>query len=375
MRIVERGTVFRSEPDTDHQSCAFAQVAVLPSGRWVCSCRAAPTKGGNEDQHVLLSRSDDQGASWSPPVDPFTPLPAIDGRPGRFRSFGLTPLGGDQVLGVLSWVDYSDPALPFFNEETEGLLDTRIFLTRSSDGGETWGAPELMATSPFNCPTPTTGPVLVMANGDWAVQVELNKHYYDTSPWVHASVLLFSPDEGRTWPRHAVVSRDPENRVFYWDQRPQVLADGLILDVFWTYDTATDVYLNIHARSSSDSGASWTEIWDTGLPGQPGPPVSLPDGRAAMVYVDRTGAPAIRCRVSADGGRSWPDETQLSIYESALPNQIEVKSEMADAWSEMAKYSVGLPATAGLSDGRFLVVYYAGEETDSTNVDWAVVEA
>ena len=46
---------------------------------------------------------------------------------------------------------------------------------------------------------------------------------------------------------------------------------------------------------------------------------------------------------------------------------------MADAWSEMAMFSVGLPATAALPSGDVLVVYYAGPETDRTNVEWARV--
>lgn len=35
---------------------------------------------------------------------------------------------------------------------------------------------------------------------------------------------------GRTWSRHSVVTRDP--RIFYWDQRPQVMPDGDFLAVY-----------------------------------------------------------------------------------------------------------------------------------------------
>ena len=83
-------------------------------------------------------------------------------------------------------------------------------------------------------------------DGERVCQFETNKPYYDTTPWVHQSVLMFSRDAGRTWPRHTVVTRDP--RIFYWDQRPQVLPDGRILDLFWTYGNAAAAYLNIHAR-------------------------------------------------------------------------------------------------------------------------------
>lgn len=370
MRLLNQGIVFASEAGTDRQSCAFPQVAVLPGGRWLVSCRAARTKGGNEGQHVMLACSDDEGQSWRLKAMPFQ-APALDGRPGQFRAAGLTALGGRRVLATLYWVDYSNPALPFFNEQTEGLLDSRIVFTESTDGGESWGPAGLMDTSPFNGPTPITGPVLLLPDGERVCQFETNKPYHDTTKWVHRSVLMFSRDGGRTWPRHSVVTCDP--RLFYWDQRPQVLPDGCLLDLFWTYDNQTATYLNIHARESADGGRSWSALWDTGVPGQPAPAIPLRGGRLALVYVDRTGAPAIRCRLSDDRGRTWPADSTFSLYESALPTQTVRKDGMADAWSEMGKFSVGLPATAALPNGDLLVVYYAGPATDRTDVRWVRV--
>lgn len=133
-------------------------------------------------------------------------------------------------------------------------------------------------------------------------QFELNKRYGDTRPWVHKPVLAFSRDRGVTWCEFAVPAHDPGNRLFFWDQRPAVLPGGTILDPFWTWDTVGAAYLTIHACESRDSGRTWSPPWDTGLAGQPAPPVGLIDGRIVMVYVDRASAPAIRFRVSGDGG-------------------------------------------------------------------------
>jgi hypothetical protein len=368
LNIVAKGIVVRGETGTGRQSCAFPQVAVLPTGRWLVSCRAGPTKGGNAGQHVLFSFSDDEGLTWGAPAALFVP-PPVAGRPGLFRTLAFTALGGSRVLATFSWVDHSDPSLPFFNEQTEGLLDSRILFAESADGGGTWSPPRLMDTSPFNVPTPTTGPVLRLPDGELICQFETNKAYYDTTPWVHSSVLMFSRDGGLTWPRHSIVTRHPT--IFYWDQRPQVLSGGRIFDLFWTYDNQTACYLNIHACESRDAGQTWSELWDTGVPGQPAPVVELPDGRLLMVYVDRTTATAIRARFSRDGGRTWTSDTQFSIYESKLATQTRTKAAMADAWSEMGKFSVGLPATAVLPGGDVLVVYYAGPETDRTDVEWA----
>jgi hypothetical protein len=334
--------------------------------------RSSPKKTDSFPQKVLLTWSDDEGAKWADPVEPFSP-PVLDGKPGIFRGGYLTPLGGERVLAVLYWVDASDYSLPFFNEETEGILPSRLFLALSDDEGRTWSEPWLLDTSPYDMETPITGPVLVLPDGEWALQFETNNSYYDSSVWRHSSVLMFSRDEGQSWPEHVRVTDDPDARIFYWDQRPGLLSDGTILDVFWTFDRKEAVYLNIHARHSKDNGRTWSKLWDLGIPGQPAAPVQVADGRIVMPYVDRERTPVIKLRTSSDGACSWPDDTELILDDSADRPQQVGKSSMQDAWSEMAEFSVGLPQTALLPDGDVLVVYYGGPETDHTAVRWVRV--
>ncbi|MCE5239221.1 glycoside hydrolase [bacterium] len=367
MTIADRGIVARSS--AERPSLAFPSICVLPGGRWLCGFRAAPTKAGMAGQQAMLCRSDDEGRTWTEPAAPFAP-PDIRGCPGLFRALCCTATGGDGVVALVYWVDYSDPERPFFNEETEGLLGSRLWLARSPDRGATWSELELIDTAPYDMPTPPTGPVLVLADGRWALQCELNKPYLDRAPWRHSSVLMFSSDRGRTWPEHLRVTDDPDRRVFYWDQRPGVLADGTLLDLFWTYDRCAGAYLNIHACQSRDHGRTWGELWDTGVPGQPAQPVSLPDGRLLMAYVDRRGAPTIKARTSRDGGRTWPPDTETIICEPRLDRQSADRTTMQEAWEEMYGFSLGLPATAALPDGDVLVVYYSGSAADETDIEW-----
>lgn len=370
--VIAEGTVYAGAPDAGDQSCCWPGIAVLPGGRWLCGFRAAPLKNGTRDQKVCLCSSDDDGSNWTMPIEPFI-APDIAGRTGFFRGCYLTALGGDSVLIALYWVERVDPSLPFFNEETEGLLDSRIFLARSEDAGATWSAPWLIETPPYDNPTPVTGPVLSLPDGELACQFETNKTYYDTTPWQHASVLSFSRDGGQNWTDCSVVATDPVRRFFYWDQRPNVLADGTLLDVFWTYDNQLAAYLNIHACESLDNGRTWSAPWDIGVPGQPTQPVSLFDGRIAMAYVDRTGAPVIKLRTSADRGRSWPESSEIVLARAEVPNQTTARNRMQDAWSEMGKFSLGLPNIARLPAGEVLVVYYTGPTTDHTAIKWVRV--
>ena len=313
LSVKDSDIAIESEPHSSHSSCAFPGICVLPSGRWLVSCRAAPEKLPTRGQHVLLSHSDDEGATWSVPFAPFSPL-EVNNKPGLFRSASLTALGGDEIIAVLCWVDHSDADADFFNEETQGLLDTRIFLSRSRDGGISWSTPRLIDTTPYNVPTPLTGPILLLPNGEWMLQFELNKPYYDESEWQHSSIVMLSRDQGITWPEHAVSSHDPANKIFYWDQRPGNAPDGKMLDLFWTYDNAEAKYLNIHARESLDNGRTWSEIWDTGVPGQPAPPQFLKDGRIAMVYVDIEAQPMIKMRLSEYGVKSCPSQSEVTLF-------------------------------------------------------------
>lgn len=372
MRIEHSGIVFTGAPGGDRQSATFPIPCVGRTGRWFCTFRAAPSKGRCAGQRVLLTWSDDRGVSWTEPFEPFGSA-QVDGRPGLTRVGGLTALDDERLFAVVNWVDFSDPEAPYFNEDTEGLLDSRIFTTHSEDGGRTWSPLLLMDTSPYRMPTPLTGPVLQLPGGELACQFELNKHYNDPEPWRHASVIMFSADGGRTWPRHTVVTQDPANRIFYWDQRAAVLPDGRILDLFWTFDRERATYRNIHARESIDGGRSWSPLWDTGVPGQPAPVFPLSDGSLAMAYVDRTDAPAIRITRSTDGGHGWSDDESLTVYQATGASQNWDKSSMQDAWSEMYLFSVGLPSTAPLDGGGALLVYYAGPETDVTSIRWATI--
>lgn len=360
------------QPGTDAQSCIAPAVCALPGGRWVACYRAARTKLETL-QRVLITWSDDEGTNWSNPRAPFADR-VVNGKRGQFRAMACTALGGRRLVATLWWVDASDPSKPFFNPATEGILDSHVFLATSDDGGEHWSEPWPADVSPFDrFPVAPVGPVLLMPNGGWACPVEVNKPYAGSNEIRPTSVMKFSRDDGKTWHDAIRPAHEPEGRVYYWDQRPAVLADGSVLDAFWTYDTRTAQYLSIHAAHSLDSGRTWSPPWDTGLPGQPAPPRSLADGRIALVYVDRTTTPAIKLRVSGDGGRTWPEETELVLHRPQMGSQTRAKQSLQDTWSEFQKYSVGLPDTCSLPGGDLLVAYYTGPHADQTNIEWARV--
>src|ERR1051326_382308 len=259
LKIVGAGAVAPSQPGTEQQNRMAAWCCALPTGRWLVSYRAARDKN-NTLQCVLLTWSDDEGKTWRKPFAPFADR-KVAGKLGQFRAMGCTALGGQRLVAALWWVDASEPHKPFFNEKTEGIFDSYLFLARSEDGGASWSEPQQVDTGAFaKFPCPMTGPILVLPNGEWVAQFEPNRPYEDGTVKHHyMPAFLFSRDAGKTWSGAVQPNVDPQHVICYGDQRPSVLDDGTLIDFLWTFHTATGKFLNIHVASSRDGGRTRSE--------------------------------------------------------------------------------------------------------------------
>jgi hypothetical protein len=367
MRIIGRGIIPKS-PDNIHlRSNTFPSIEKLPSGRWLAAFKAAEIKGDCPFQHAVITWSDDEGVNWQEPFEPVR-MPDIDGVPGLSRIAYFVSLGGSRVMMVTNWMDASDMSLPYYNPENESLKDTRIFVSFSENEGESWSVPELMLIPDVHGPVPLTGPPLRLNDGTLICQFEINKYDWDASPWIHRSAMVFSYDGGRTWRDTVLVTE--EKNMYYWDQRPNVLSDGIsLVDFFWTLDGRKEAYINIHARQSNDGGKSWGALYDTGIYGQPGQPIDLGDGRLATISIDRSSSPVITVRTSRDFGHTYDEG--LVVYErDKLERQDSRDISMNDAWAEMSAFSVGHPALLKLTDSEMLAYYYAGDHTDRTSIEF-----
>jgi len=88
---------------------------------------------GTSANNVVISKSTDSGKSWSP-------LRAIDQTPGPHAFNQTVQVAGDGTVAVL----YYD----FRNNTPDPGLPTDVWLTQSTDGGETWA--EQHVTGPFD---------------------------------------------------------------------------------------------------------------------------------------------------------------------------------------------------------------------------------
>lgn len=370
MRIVDGGVVAKGHLGTARASNAFSNILALPDGKLLITFQrdcAKDTATGN----VFVSRSTDEGKTWSEPVAPFDGT--LDGIAGSLKIMNISALGANRLMAVLMWIDRTDPKAPLFNPVTEGLLPVRNILAESRDDGESWTALGVADTAPF-AQAGTTGAVRRVTDGVLAAFYETNKTYEDTSAWHHQAVAKFSYDEGKTWPDHAVVAADPTGRVFYCDQRNTVLRDNVLLTMLWTFDREKEADLPIHCTRSDDGGRTWREPADTGIVGQVACPVALGDGRVFISYVDRFDTRSIRACLSDDEGASWEAAPEIVLWEREPGGDSDRHGDgMADYLQSMLEWSFGLPSCTVAPNGDVFVTYYAGTPK-TQSVYWARVK-
>ena len=363
--IAQQIVVFDGSNSVDKCSATFQDVTVLPSGRILVSWRGGPQKGPiNKGENGYLCISDDNGKTWSEPRAPFGTL-KIDGGEGRARGIQLLSLGDNKIFGVMPLVEEIGEDLPYFNEKTEAIKNTQLYVFFSEDGGETFSQPQRieMKSKYRGLSCVLTSPPLLLKDGRIMVNFEVYKTYYDEGPFSHHAACIYSEDGGKTWGEEVTISEAGD--IYPWDHRMGEMEEGHLVDYIWTFDRRINDYLNIHMTESFDGGYTWSELIDIGLPGQAGNPVQLPDGRVALPYFDRTGVPTLKLAFSSDSGKTFGEP--MEVYRHEAPKAEHAKSAYAEAWDEMGKYTAGHCFQTLSLDGNLLIVNYAGPETHKTN--------
>ncbi len=366
MRIAGTGVLNATSPRSHRAFNTFPSVVTLPDGKLLASYRVGTSKDCDDEQ-VELRESDSFGLTWSAPRSVF-PSYTENGHTFSLKMVYFTLLRDGKILAAGMAVDRTAfPGKPLFNEN-QGCLPMRILISASSDGGVTWAPWRVVDTPEDIGPPSLTSPMLLLADGRLAMSLESNKHYLDTSQWLQKVIYLYSSDSGQTWGNPVVVARDPTGRIFNWDQRAGVTADGTIVTFTWVYDSADSVYRNIWRRSSPDGGATWTEPEDIGFADQASCPAILPDGRIVLAWVDRFGSQSIRARMAAGIGEPFDATSEVVLYDSQTA--VQGNTGLSQTLDEMSRWSYGLPFACALPDGNVLIVYYAGSP-QGTSVHWA----
>lgn len=349
MRIVDAGVISQSAPGASRAVYTFPALLACRDGTLLLTCR----RGSNKDcadEWVELYRSTDGGRNWRRMASDF-PAARVDGVASSFRVAYLTEIDTGHLLAASMWIDRERyPGSPLFNPRTEGCLPMGVFLADSFDGGRSWSAWRQVNLPADIGPPSLTNPLVKLKDGGLLLSVETNKHYDDESQWYQRAVTLRSYDDGQSWDGPTDAGYDRSGRVFHWDQRVGVTADGHLVSFAWVYDTEAGTYCNIRRRLSADSGRTWSAAQDIGIADQAGHPAMLSDGRIVLAWVDRFGSGSIRARAAAHAGADFDPFSEVTIYERDKSDR------------HRSVWSYGLPYAETLGDGDVMVVYYAGDQ-------------
>jgi hypothetical protein len=276
-----------------------------------------------------------------------TPEPAETDAADLAAEASMPPLDDPNVLVAVG----ASPALL--------VPEAQAWLRISPDSGRSW-------RRAFKLPMyklaslSGNGSFMRRADGMWLVALTAASH----DGWFRRPVLYGSLD-GVSWIFLSFITppvRDDEvdapltgNPRFgahrYMYPRPIQLRDGRILvSVRCQRDPTSVLWTEVY--ESHDGGRTFSFLARVNDWGAPGDLVEMQDGRIACVYGYRAPPYGIRCRLSADGGRTWGRETILR--------------------DDGGSWDLGYPRVIEHEPGRLLTVYYINCADDPIQMDGGV---
>ena len=271
---------------------------------------------------ILAMTSRDSGATWTTPV-----IAASDPVNDVRTNNGMLRLANGTIL------------LPVI-EEKEGAGQTFTvvgsYVTRSSDGGQTW-SPLTAIANPSNYDWFFSyGTIVVRADGALLMPgygQHSGTHFWD-------ALLMISTDKGMTWTLQGVIAAGTSSLVY---SETAIVYQGATLVAAARENNALSLWLT----TSTDDGKTWKS------PGKLGWGVSpvfltLSDGRILFSYTIRADVPGVYARIlhfDAKGAVDIPGMQKTADYPFATTGT----------------YAVGLgyPAPVEFQPGRVFVNYYS----------------
>ena len=323
------------EPHVHH----MASLARLPRGRLVLSfSRIRGTRRLNNGA-LVVSRSDDDGATWTTPE-------ALYAKSGWdcLNMGGLMPFGDQRLLLALGRLQI-DPSLP----GDEPCTGWHLATSASSDGGKTWApvAPEVRLypgwTELYGASNPhqlADGRHMLAAIGTTGRDVG----------W--RAGVTFTADLGATCSPPVIVAEHP--KLGFGDMDIVRLADGRFLAVARVFGGHPSVFAH-----SVDDGRTWSEPRSTDFAGANIKLHRLRSGAVLCAYRDERGnRSAVACSVSEDAGETWRRVGWLAAPSPGAPPK-------ADG------VRCGYPDIVPI-DGRQLacVLHPAADATGSVDLRW-----
>jgi hypothetical protein len=282
---------------------SFPATVRLSSGELLVAFRSGSAHVSS-DGKIMLSRSSDNGVTWSTSV--IYDDPSIDDR----LSLGMTLLANGTIL------------IPFVTLEG---TDFEAFIYKSVDNGHNWEV--------ISVPDPTDLSASIVADIiPYGQLIELpdGTLYMPAYSNNEKSFLLQSTNGGTTWSFKSYIL-DSGGGIFLNETSVLRLSATDYLAV--GRGTSNQIY----QMNSTDGGNTWTgptTLFDGVSPNL----LKLQNGDVLLCVGDRTGVQGVRCHLSANNGASWSSGTLI--------------------FNRYSAGNIGYPATIQFPNGNLFATYY-----------------
>ena len=270
---------------------------------------------------VYSLRSSDQGKTWSNPA--LVVDTAEDDRDPHVTQLA----NGDLLVSFFDSVYYA--------EDGKRKRRAATYVVRSTDGGKTWGKPEVV-TTPYKDTAGigrrifVSGPVAQLKGSHVVLPI-----YYEPQAGHYITSVIHSDDFGHTWTKASPVDPEASLEFSYGFCEASIarVSDGRLIILMRP---------GMHQAYSSDEGHTWTKA--TRLPHRGDAPTVMLTSKKMLLVAHRH--PGTAVTISADDGATWGRPYQIDTVGGAYPGLVE------------------------LEDGSILCIYY--EEGKASSIRQAI---
>ena len=354
IRVVQHGIVYRNpRPELRAQHAWHPSLVDVGQHRWLCSfdLGSAPE---SIDYATYLSRSDDDGITWT---DPVRLLHDASGR-RTTHTIRIARMRDGRIVGAGARLFRDDPERGLINTPGLGYAPMELISMTSRDGGWSWS--DVATVSP-----PLVGPCFETCHS--LVELDDGRLLWPTSTWMGwngeapngmKAIALVSENDGATWSKYMDIFDRWSEGVLHWEVSVVEMANGSLLAVAWAVDTR-DSQTKPTPYALSGDGMTFSRRGVTGIRAQTAKLVALPTGQALCAF-RRHDTPGLwACIVSIDPEGTWTNSDQVALWLGA-PSGMQGRGRSVG--EDLSALAFGYPNLHLRDDGDVMLAFWCRED-------------
>jgi hypothetical protein len=312
------------------------------------------------DYRTYLSRSTDDGKSWSEPVRVFEDVVAER----TTHSVRTSRVRDDALVGIGARFYRDNPDVGLVNHKNLGFVRMDLLLLESRDRGRSWQGPRVIEP-------PLVGPafelchsIVELQDGRWLAPMSTWKGWNGEAPNGMNAIALVSHDRGRTWPEYLKIMAAYDQGVVHWEQSLVELPGGRLLSVAWALHEASGRTQPTPYAISQDR-RTFGPPRPTGFLGQTAKILRLADGRILCVY-RRDDRPGLWANLARIEGNGWINLAEAPLWQGVATSGMLGRQTPGE---ELSSLKFGYPTLTQMADGDVLVLFWCCEDC-IYNIRW-----